>query len=248
MERIHLDPGIYLNIFPVSIPEEPILLMRADRSLFQDLRSLRQDLEQKRIQAWVYPEDNCLYGYGPNASDLETFGFQQAQLRLSEVPKLASRLIIEGLLNQFRSEGFSVLPYKGRWRVHPNQCSEVADGQVRVYQGYDLRVFYWRSSSSKLAFGLIVDIDWALRDHEDRPFSLQEIRKQYGSKTIIAIGQVQGEYLPDSSKINTEVARQRFQEHILPFVRKYSSFDLPCGKEANLSPEPVRVVLEGDER
>jgi hypothetical protein len=77
---------------------------------------------------------------------------------------------------------------------------------------------------------------------------MRQIRQQYGYNATIAVGEIQGEYLPGSAKINTEVARQRLQDHILPFVQSHPEFNLPCGGKARLLPEPIRVILGGDEQ
>ncbi len=252
MNRIHLDPGIYLNVFPVRIPEDEIPIMTARRDLFQDLRSLRQDLAKAGRNAWVYADGDVVYGYGSDAANLKEQGFQEESLRLVEVPRLASRIIIEGLVSTLKGEGYETLPRKGRWQVyHPSQFNGVAGRRIRVHRGYDLRAFFWRErdiNTDQLAFGLIVDIIWVLRDNANQSLNMRQIGMQYGYNAIIAIGQVQGEYLPGSRRLNTEVARQRFQEHILPFVQSHSEFDLPCGGRARLLPEPIRVILGGEER
>jgi hypothetical protein len=59
---------------------------------------------------------------------------------------------------------------------------------------------------------------------------------------MMEIGQIQDEFLTDG-KINTEVARLRLQNHILPWVREHSRFSLPCGGEATISTMPVRVIM-----
>lgn len=248
MNRVHLDPGIYLNLFPVKIPEDPLLILIARRASFQDLHPLRKWLKETGRQAQVYADGEIIYGYGSDSESLEMGGFQKSLLRLAEAPRLATRLIAEGLVNTLRTEGYEPLFRKGRWQLyHPTQFTEVAGGKVRVHRGYDLRAFFWKDIvTDQLAFGLIVDIFWALRDNADEPLSLYQIRRQLGSDAAIAVGQAQGEYLPRSSRHNTEVARQRFQEHVLPFVQRHSEFDLPCSGQALLLPEPIRVIL-GDE-
>jgi len=250
MNRVHLDPGVYLNVFPVKIPEDALPIMTAPRALFQDLRPLRQSLSEAGKDAWVYASGEIVYGYGSDAASLETQGFQRASLRLIEVPRLATRVVVEGLVNELRTEGYEPVFRKGRWQAyHPSQFTAVANGHIRVYRGYDLRASFWKDiTTAQLAFGLIVDITWSLRDNANQPLNMRQIRQQYGYSAIIAIGQVQGEYLPRSSRLNTEVARQRFQEHILPFVQDHSEFDLLCGGRVRLLPEPIRVILGGEER
>jgi len=246
MSRVILDPGVYLNVFPVEVPKEPVHIMRADRSSFSNLRPLRERLREENKKAWVYADKHVVYGYGPDVSFLETEGFEEVSLQLVEAPRLTSRLIVEGLVNALRAEGYEALPRKGRWQVYrPNQFTEVAGGKIRVHRGYDLRSLFWKDTvTDNLTFGLIVDIIWLLRDTANQPVNTRRLRQEYGYDAIIAIAQIQGECLPNR-KINTEVARQRFQEHILPFVQNHLEFALPCGGRAFLLPEPVRVILGG---
>lgn len=77
---------------------------------------------------------------------------------------------------------------------------------------------------------------------------MQQIRQRHGYEVTITIGQIQGEYLPNSNKFNQEVARQRFLAHTLPFVQNHSSFNLPCGGRASILPKPIRVIIGGEER
>lgn len=250
MNHIHVDPGIYLNVFPVKVPEELVQIMTASRASFQDLRSLRQRLAEAGKNAWVYADGDTVYGYGPDAACLESQGFRKALLRLTEVPRLATRMIIEGLVSVLKQEGYEILPRKGRQQVyHPEEFTWAVRRKVRVHQGYELRTLFWKDiHTDQLAFGLIVDIFWALRDDKNQPLSMRQIRQQYGYNVTITIGQIQREYLAGSSKFNTEVARQRFHDHILPFVQSHSEFELPCGGRACLLPEPIRVILGGEER
>ncbi len=249
---MRFDPGIYINIFPVKIPEEDIPIMVADRYLFKSLKELRQELNERGVNARVYapPEDNYVYGYGSGARALESYEFQETTLRLVNVPKLTTHLIIEGLLDTLQNEGFELYPKKGRSLVyHPELFSEIEGGRIRIHRGYDLRSFFWKDpATQQLAFGIIVDIFWLLRDKEGNPLNMRQIKDQYGYSAVVTIAQVQGEYLPGTVKINTEVARQRFQEHILPFVIEHEEFNLPCGVKVELVPEPVRVILGGEEQ
>lgn len=248
MNRIHLDPGIYLNVFPVEVPEDILTMVVAPRSSFQDLHAVRQSLLDAGKKAWVYADEDVVYGYGPDATSLE--GFQKTSLRLAEVPRLATRVVVEGLVNALRGEGYETLPRNGRWQLYnPVQFKEVDGGKIRVYRGYDLRTIFRKDVAiDQLVFGLIVDIVWILRNNNNQPINMRQIRQQYGYKATIAVGEIQGEYLPGSAKINTEVARQRFQEQILPFVHSHPEFDLPCGGKARLLPGPIRVILGGDEQ
>ena len=245
-----LDPGIYTNIFPVEVPQEAIHLRKAPRSRFPDLRPLRQELSEENLRAWVYAAEDAVYGYGPDAQMLEKYGFQGVLLRLMEAPRLATRVIIEGFVDALREQGYEILFRKGHWQAYySREYTTVAKGEVLVYRGYDLRSFFWKDiATQEIAFGFTVDVTWAFRDSANQALNLSQIKRQCGDYVVLAIGQVQGEYLPGSRRLNTEVARQRLQEHILPFVQKHSEFAIPCGGDAYLIPVPVRVVLGGEEQ
>jgi hypothetical protein len=250
MNPLHLDPGIYLNVFPVELPNDEIQVLTVERTLFQDLRQLRDRLKRENKKAWVYACGNKVYAYGPEVDALKPDGFERHSLRLIEEPRLATRMIVKGLANTLREERYQILYRKGRCQAyHPDQFKPIVGGSVRVHRGYDLRALFWRDVvADRLTFGLVVDATWMLRDSDNHPLGLQQIRQQYGYNVTIAIGQVQEEYLPGSSKFNTEVARQRLQAHITPFVQSHPGFDLPCGGQVRLLSEPVRVILGGEER
>lgn len=141
----YLDTGIYLNVFPVEIPEEPLTVMRAQRSLFSDLHSLRESLRD--VKAEIYAEGRFVYGYGEEAEGLEAKGFQRFSLKLVEAPNLTTRLIVEGLVKSLKAEGYEVLSSKGRWQIyHPCQFTPIADGNIRVHKGYDLRSLFLKDA------------------------------------------------------------------------------------------------------
>ncbi len=246
---MQLDPGLYLNVFPVDLPKEAVEMFAAPRSNFQDLRALRTELEGK--DTWVYAVDETVYGYGPGMQYLRSKGFQPTTVVLSESPKLASRLIMDGLVNLLMIHGYDAIPRgRGRWQLyHPDQFTELADGNVRVCRGYDLRSFFWRDlMEDTLMFGLVVDIKWMIRDGKNKPLSLQQAKQQYGGGIVNSIAEAQGELLPRIGKFNTEITRQRVTKQILPFVRTCAEFDLPCGGQASINMEPARVVIGGTER
>jgi hypothetical protein len=242
---VHLDPGIYLNLFPVLLPSDEVRFAVAARSLFPDLRPLRRDISAAEIDAQVYADGDRVYGYGPDAGFLKDRGFETVQIVLPVVPRLATRLIVEGIVNRLKAEGYETVPRKWRWQVfHPDQFTSVGGGGVRIHAGYDLGARYWRDAGANaLAYGLCVDAVWSLRDCEGQPLNMRRIKQQFGSGVAVAIGRVEGEYLPQTNRINTEIARSRLLEYLLPFVEAHAEFDLPCGVQARLVPEPVRVVL-----
>jgi len=135
---------------------------------------------------------------------------------------------------------------KGRLIVfHPGRFTSAANGQIKVHQGYDLRSTFWRDRfSGNLAFGLVVDTIWSIRDGSGQPMNTHQIAQL---NAVTQVAQIQGEYLPRSTRINTEIARQRLQEQILPFVQDHPEFELPCMVTAQVSPQPIRIILGSNE-
>jgi len=242
MNQAFLGPGIYLNLFPVDIPIEPVKLMIAERSQFTDLRPLREEIQEAGVELNVYGAGHKVYGYGQDCAWLKAKGFKDEQISLHDThPQLVAHCIGEGFLDALRPSGYEPLPRKARWEVFEwSEFIPILDGKVRVHKGFDLRAIWWHDVHRM--FGLIIDVSWAFRDERNQPLNSYLIRQRYGYATLIEVGQIQGEYLPDR-RINTEVSRQRLQEHILPFIQEHSKFDLPCGGKAVVQGEPVRVIV-----
>lgn len=248
MARINLEPGIYTNIFLTTIPEMPACFMVTPRTSFQDLRPLREEIQIMgwNIQVYAPHSSDKVYGYGPNKDLLKNKGFCEEHTILADIPPLTTRLIAEGMFNFLSARGYEVHFGKGRMKAFPtNQFKSAAGDKVRIYQGYDLKsIFWWDPSLEKLAFGLVVDATWAIRDSQGKTLNMHQVAEL---KAVTQIAQIQGEYLPGGARINTEVARQRFQEQILPFAQKTAEFELPCGGIAKLSSQPIRVIMGGSE-
>jgi hypothetical protein len=243
---VSLEPGIYVNIFPVTFPEESVHFMVTSRGSFPDLRSLRKLIQDEDWNTQVYAHGNKVYGYGAEMEYLLHEGFEEEILYLTDFPQLTARLIEEGILRLLSTEGYETRVGKGRLLIfHANRSTLAANGKIKVYQGYDLRsTFWWDQFSGKLAYGLVVDVTWAIRDGHEQPLNMHQVAQL---NAVTQIAQIQGEYLPGRARINTEVARQRLQEQILPFVQGHPTFELPCGVPAQLSPQPVRIIIGGDE-
>ena len=246
--RINLEPGVYTNVFPVLIPEGSVLLVVAVRSDCQDLRPLRKRIQDKGwdVQVYAPPNSDKVYGYGQQMDLLVGEGFREENVNLSDPPQLTTRLVTEGMVNLLRASGYEARFGKGHTLFFPaGEFKPAANGKIRVYQGYDLRsTFWWDQSLGRLAFGLVVDVTWAIRNQEGQPLNMGQVAEL---KAATQVAQIQGEYLPGGTRINTEVARQRLQEQILPFVQEHSKFELPCRVTAEVSPQPVRVIIGGHE-
>jgi hypothetical protein len=241
-----LEPGIYVNIFPVTFSEGPVGFMVASRGGYPDLRPLRKRIQNEGWHTQIYGHGNKVYGYGADMDCLAPEGFEEEIVQLADLPQLTTHLIEEGILDLLRIEGYEVRIGKVRSIVfHPGRSTPAANGQVKVYQGYDLKSTFWRDQfSGKLAFGLVVDATWSIRDGSGQPLNMHQIAQL---NAVTQVAQIQGEYLPRSTRINTEVARQRLQEQILPFVQGHPKFELPCMVTARVSPQPSRVIIGGNE-
>jgi hypothetical protein len=245
-----MDAGFYVNLFEVSFPDTPIEFMRVERSKYPDLRSLRGELADKYKAVRVYSSHDVVYGYGGRQADtLVNYGFVKVTVLLKEIPEVTGRMILEGLVECLEMDGYQSQEQKGRAAVFDFRTAVlVTSGGARLCRGYDLRSLFLKDPASEsLFFGTIVDVAYAYTDSQGARLNTHEIVARFGSEALQAMRQKQGDILPNR-RINLEVSRQRLTEHILPFVQKYRSFTMPCGIEATLSAEPVRVILTGEER
>jgi hypothetical protein len=243
-EHSKIELGVYLNLFPADVPQDLVKVMVTDRSQYQNLQLLRDELKTNKVQ--VYADNDKIYGYGDDSITLKEKGFNVIEICLYNTPYLTGRMILEGFLERVRQDNYEVIERKGRCEVFNwNEINFTRDGNVKVFRGFDLRsIFLLNHNNNKLIFGLVVDVTYALRDKTDQHLNFHVIRHKFGNKTLLEVRQIQGDLIPTG--INTEVARQRLLEHILPFVKRFSRFSLPCNLDVNLHHEPIRVVLGGD--
>lgn len=238
---MHLDPGIYTNIFQVNVPTDPVDLLVAPSSAYPDLRTLRTEINENGWAIRVYRARDKIFGYGPQKDLLAERVFEKQKILLHQEPEFCARCILEGLGDQLKEQRYHEWSGKGRVTFYEsNPYRIIHQGKLRVYRGYDLRTIFWRQEK-ELLFGLIVDIHWQIQDASGRRLSPAEIT-QYSAMRKIA--QIQQELLP-TGQINTKVSRLRLQQHILSFVEQYKSFPLPWGGTANVDTTPMRVILGG---
>ena len=242
-ENSKLEPGIYLNLFPVNISEGTVSLMVIERKKYPNLRELRNELKNT---IKVYADEDKVYGYGVDAIMLKDKGFKKIEISLYEVPRFAGRMILEGFMERIKQDNYEILERKGRCKIFNwNEYQITNDKMVKVFNGFDIRsTFILDPQENKLVFGIIVDVVYAFKDSSDKPLSTYLISKNFGSQTFSEVRRIQGELIPTG--INTEIARQRLLEHILPFIENYLEFNLPCGLKATLSAAPMRVILGGN--
>lgn len=241
MANESLDPGLYINIFPVQVADAMVDVMIAEPSAYPNLEGLREAICAASRKLRVYRVGSVILGYGSDLDWLANKRFDKQEISLYRYPQWCTRMIIEGLIDHLTSRSYREWSGKGRSKLYePQPFQKAAQGQLYVFRGYDLRAIYWYREQRPL-FGLIVDICWEIQDTNGKRLSTSEIA-QYNALPEIA--RIQEEYLPDG-RINPEVSRMRLQNHILPFVQQHSRFALPCDRttEATLGDAPLRVIL-----
>jgi hypothetical protein len=243
-----MDAGWYANLFEVQFDDISIPAMRAERAKSKELDTLKKHLRTERLDAWVYTTKEDIVGYGSDADKLRDFGFVPTSVNLHSVPELASRMVIDGFVKHLEQSGYKSQTKKGRTTVfnHAKPVHMIANGP-RLLRGYDLRsLFLWDAEADVLVFALLVDTTFAYVGADDTRLNTNTLVTQYGNDALREFRQKQGDLLPNR-KINLEISRQRLLEQILPFVSEHRSFSLPCGVEAHLSTEPMRIVRAEEE-
>jgi len=247
MDKVQLQPGIYTNIFPVILPDEPLSFMETQRAQLTDLRELRNEIEQANRHVVVYADRNRVYGYGEDAEALlSTKGFRKNQILLKQVPALAAHIVLQGLIDAALAKGFwqrrkmSLKGVDARTEIfHPTPKGTTAQGRVKVFVGYDLRCAYYPAVES---FGLVVDVTWAYQDDSGTPLNTPQMRTRNALNEALVI---QEELLRGTNRLNLQIAQIRMHNYLLPFVQEFQSISLPCGGQARLEPEPFSVILGG---
>ncbi len=251
---LSLDAGFYINLFKVDFTREEIEIMAVDRSAYPSLKELRNEIEQEKKDIYIYAPEKSkkVYGFGKDMKWLSTKGFKSENIKFYEEPRLTSFMIFEGLKNKALDLDYSPQTDKDKGRLKlfdQKNFKQTSDLNVKVFQGYDIRVIFLRDEDErKLVFCLVIDVVYSLKDREDKPLNFREVVKKFGSSTLKEVRQIQRDLLPNS-KINSEASRQRLLEDILPFVEKLSEseINLSCGVSVRLNTIPVRVTI-GEEQ
>lgn len=241
MNTILLEPGLYVNVFRVNLPDKRVSLMLAPSKNFASLQELRTEIEQLEWTIHVYRYRDQIFGYGRDMKRLASKGFQQQQVRLLEHPQWCVRLINEGISNHLKTQGYRKRYGKGRTTLYePKPYRTAVAGRLKIFRGYDLRTIYiWQGNLPIL--GLIVDICWEIQNEHGQCLDTREIQRY---NAMAEIAQIQDEFFPDN-RINPEVCRLRLHNHILPFVQANKEFSLPLAEsiKASLEETPLRVIL-----
>ena len=100
-----MDVGLYVNLFEVNFEDHDVDFMHTDRSPYPKLRDLRQQLDERKIEAQVFATGGEVYGYGSEQNQLAEFGFRLKSVRVGQIPPLASRLV----LNQTARDSYTTV-------------------------------------------------------------------------------------------------------------------------------------------
>jgi hypothetical protein len=240
-----VGPGIYINMFGVTLHTETISMLAYGADRVSDYDELRTELEAEGI-TFLYREGKKIYGYGTNPQILFERGFEENIVNLSEFPHLTSRMITQGFIDKVTPE-YNVIESKGRVElVSKRKCATLLEGRVSMYRVYDTRCVFLKDHDSRsIEFGLVIDTNFKLKDQNGESLNSSKIKQNFGSGALAEIRRFQGDLVP-GGKINTEVSRQRLLEEIIPFVEKNSIITLPGKIIATINTEPMHVVLGGD--
>lgn len=229
-------------MFEVNVPSNAeVNAFIASAETYPTLRDLRAFITQKNWKIRVYRDKNIIFGYGEDAHELASRGFQQQMIKLFDYPRWCARLITEGLADHLKDQGYHESLEKVHTTLYESRpYGSIANGKINVFRGYTFRTIYlWKDNQP--VFGLIVDVCWKIEDENGRRLNTAEIA-QYNA--ISQIAQIQDELLPNN-KINLEASRLRLYNHILPFINMNRSFTLPLSERISVSIEeiPVHVIL-----
>jgi len=194
MDRIQLQPGIYTNIFPVILPDEPVSFMEIQRAQGTDLRELRSEIEQANQRVFVYAlqQQNRVYGYGEDAENfLSAKGFSKTHVFFKQVPALATHVMLQGLIDAALTKGFwqrrkmSLKDVDARTEIfRPSPKGITLQGRVKVFVGYELRCAHYPAVES---FGLVVDVTWAYQDEHGALLNPSQMRARNAMSEALVI-------------------------------------------------------------
>ena len=230
--------GICTNLFTVDLETKTLNLVEENRSRFPSLRELRD-----RISAHVYADGDKIYGYGEDLSELRRIGFKDVVKEISEVPKLTSRLILEGF-----SKRLSSLRYQVEWRRFITQAFDdnrpimLSIPEIRLLKGCVYRPVYLRDPlEGKLVFGIIIDLRFRL-ECEGQPSSYYDIRRfisqkydEWKAREVIREIRVKTGDLTPIGRRNSQASKFRYESILRIVMEVGEEFKLPTGDVAMLS-------------
>ncbi len=242
-----LQPGYYANVFEVTLYSDEADVVVCERSKYPSLKIIREEIQKAGKDVFVYApgHSDVVYGYGKDREWLHEKGFTDLRVSLREVPRLTSRIILDGLISKSKTIDYtpSFTKEKGRCKLFNwNKYVTTSDGNVHVSTGYDIRAIFLRDEATDgLSFNIIVDACYSLKNAQGEPLNFHDIVCQYGSNTLKQARQIQKDLIPTG--INTEASRQRLLDQIVPFVGSVEEIELPCDIKASVAKEPLRIIV-----
>lgn len=237
-------PGYYINIFQVRFDPLGERLMTLTAGSGPSVKDLRKKYEISGLSVRFHfsAKTKTTYAYGPDRDVVSADGFIASTLELPGVPDLARRLMLDGYVDHLGRTGYKLEWAMGRYTaVQPTAHWKSGDGRVQLFKGFDINSIMWSDPrTSELSFGLVVDLKWVTRDGAGATIRPAAIA---ATGLSLDVARAQGELLPGSARINTEVARLHLEESILPFVRDSLMVKLGGGGGLVVDPVPVRVVV-----
>lgn len=244
MDNVQLQPGIYTNIFPVTLPDPQATIMVIKRAKLPDLRSLEAEVAASNMDVFLYARRNLVFGYGADAlTFLRERGFSELQVSLNNEPELSAHLVIKGILAAAFAKGFwqrkksSSKDVTGRIEIFRPQPAGILTQGIKLFAGYDLRCTYYATIES---LGLVVDVIWAYQDRNGKHLHPRQMREHNAMNEALFI---QEELLRGTNRVNTQISQIRMHKYLLPFVQEFRVFSLPCGGQAQLEAVPFPVIL-----
>lgn len=237
-------PGFFINIFQVAFdPSVERIMALAAESVpsISELRTRYATLGLK-VRLYYSSKTSTTYAYGPDHSKVATDGFSPSSVDLPTVPDLARRLMLDGYADHLSRCGYKLDWSIGRYTaVESTPLWKSSNGRVQLFKGFDINSIMWSDPrTSELAFGLVIDLKWVTRDAGGsaiRPGAIAALGLS------LDVARAQGELLPGTARINTEVARLHLEESILPFVEANQRVELAGGAGLRVDSVPVRIVV-----
>ena len=240
-----MELGIFCNIFSIELSSYMSNIVICQRSKYPSLKELRKNKEITKLDVYFYADDVNIYGYGLNLEPILFFGFQKDIVDLYEIPNLAINIIKNGFVEYLEKRNFTISHNKGRFYAFDiNNPYSISNSNVKLIKGYDFNIFYlFNYEIESINFTISIDAKYKLIDENNKSLNFSEIRKNFQAGVLNQIRVKQGDLLPTSHKINTEISKERLLDYIIPFVERNSSFDLPNGKNAIINKNPIRIVI-----
>jgi len=147
-----MDQGVFLNLFEVSIPSQPIpVMVREWEEQELPLDSLRQQLLPARL--FASSETQKLYAYGQDTEKAKTCGFEQGEFHADADPRFTGRLILEAVAHYLSTRhGFEAQQRLHSQRVkscemtHVTKPLQQVERRINVYPSYKIQSLFLKIS------------------------------------------------------------------------------------------------------